>query len=76
MQFPLSTGQAAQVLGVSEPQLNHLIRKGRISPLPAVSAGRRIWMAAHLRQAAEQLGKLSAELDQAITRAVAEVEHE
>ena len=56
MKYPLSTGQAAAYLGVAEPRLNDLVRRGKIDPAPPVLAGRRLWEAEHVRQAAEELG--------------------
>lgn len=52
----LSTGQVAALLAVPEPKLNDLIRRGKINPAPSVSAGRRVWLAQHVRQAADVLG--------------------
>ena len=62
MPTALNTGRAAALLGSTEPALNDLIRKGRITPPPEVIAGRRIWQAQHVLQAAEILGVLSPEL--------------
>ena len=62
MQFPLSTGQVARQLGVTEPRLNDLIRKGKLNPPPPISAGRRAWQAEHALQAAMGLGLLNDEL--------------
>ncbi len=62
MKYPISTGQSARLLGVGEPRLNGLIRKGRLDPEPLVSAGRRQWEAGHLLQAAEVLGVLTGDL--------------
>lgn len=56
MNHPISTGQAARLLQRTEPQLAELVRRGRIKPPPAIFAGRRLWEAHHLRQAAELLG--------------------
>lgn len=62
MKFPLSTGQVAQRLGVTEPRLNELVRKGRVRPAPPVVAGRRCWTPEHVARAAEVLGQGSANL--------------
>jgi hypothetical protein len=62
MKYPISTGQADLLLGVTEPRLNSLIRKRRIDPEPAVSAGRRLWEMANVIRAAEHLGILTGEL--------------
>lgn len=56
MPFPLSSGQAAQLLGVTEPRLNTLVRKHRLASIPLVSAGRRLWLEPHLVDAACVLG--------------------
>ena len=62
MPFPLSTGQAAELLEVTEPQLAETVRRGRVRPPPPVLAGRRLWEPEHLLQAAEALGVLTDEL--------------
>jgi hypothetical protein len=62
MPLTLSTGQAARLLDTNEPRLADLVRKGKITPPPEVVAGRRLWLMAHLLQAAEHLGVLTAEL--------------
>lgn len=54
--FPAPTGQVAGLLGVLEPQLNGLVRRGRVQPRPPVVAGRRLWSWIHVQQAAEALG--------------------
>lgn len=56
MKTPLSTGQAAYFLGTTEPRLADLVRKGKIQPLPEITAGRRIWEIAHLLRAGDALG--------------------
>ena len=56
MQFPISTGLAAKALSTTEPALNALIRRGKISPAPPVVLGRRQWSEKHLRAAAHVLG--------------------
>lgn len=63
MQFPLSTGQAAQALSVTEPQLAELVRRGKIQPPPTVFAGRRVWNESHVRQAARHLGRRLTAID-------------
>jgi hypothetical protein len=62
MKYPLSTGQAAQVLDSIEPRLADLVRKGKIRPEPNVFAGRRQWEETHILQAAEHLGLLTDDL--------------
>lgn len=56
MQFPASTSELAQFLGVTEPRLNDLIRRGRIEPVPPVAAGRRAWSPDHVLAAAFACG--------------------
>lgn len=55
MQFPISTGQAATLLGVTEPQLAEAVRRGKVRPAPKVIAGRRLWWPSHVVQVAEAL---------------------
>lgn len=62
MRFPLSTGQAARILGVTEPQLAETVRRGQVNPEPLLLAGRRLWEPRHLLQAAERIGVLDPEL--------------
>jgi hypothetical protein len=62
MQFPIATGSAARLLGVTEPRLAEQVRRGRIRPEPLVIAGRRLWEATHLIQAAENLGLVTDDL--------------
>ena len=62
MKFPRSTGQAAQFLNSTEPQLAELVRSGKVHPAPEVFAGRRLWQREHLLQAAEALGLLTDDL--------------
>ncbi|RKY19797.1 MAG: hypothetical protein DRQ55_09700 [Planctomycetota bacterium] len=69
MYLPVSTGQAAALLGVTEPRLNDLVRRGRIHPAPAIHAGRRLWEREHLIQAAEDLNLQQATLDAALAAA-------
>ncbi|MCB9833041.1 MAG: hypothetical protein H6807_11270 [Planctomycetes bacterium] len=57
MQFLLSTGQVAHDLGIPEPRLNDLIRRGKIDPLPPVVAGRRLWSAEHVEAARRALAE-------------------
>lgn len=56
MEKSLSTGSVARELGVTEPRLNDLVRRGKIAPPPPVVAGRRQWEPAHIREAAGLLG--------------------
>lgn len=71
MSITVSTGQAAQVIGVTEPQLNLLVRKRRLSSIPLVAAGRRMWQEEHVREAAKLLDVLTPKIDRAITAAFA-----
>ena len=56
MLLPASTGEVAQFLGITEPRLNDLIRRGRIDPLPPIAGGRRCWSAEHMLAAASAAG--------------------
>ena len=56
MKYPLSTGQAAQLLGTTEPRLADLVRRGKIRPHPPIAAGRRLWEIHHLLEAGDALG--------------------
>ena len=62
MKYPISTGQAAELLGTTEPQLAETVRRGRVRPAPPIFAGRRLWGPEHLIQAARALGVLTDEL--------------
>jgi len=62
MKYPISTGQTAFVLESTEPRVAEAVRRGLISPAPPVLAGRRLWQAEHVLQAAEALGVLTDEL--------------
>ena len=70
MKYPISTGQAAELLGTTEPKLSEEVRRGRVTPAPAIFAGRRLWMQEHLLQAAESLGLLSDELREKLSQEV------
>jgi DNA-binding transcriptional MerR regulator len=50
-----TTGRVAAALGVTEPRLAELVRRGRIVPAPAVVSGRRLWTREHVRKAAALL---------------------
>lgn len=69
MRFPLSTGEVARFLGVTEPQLSEVVRRGRIATAPTVLAGRRLWEPDHIIQAATALGVLTDDLRRAIEAA-------
>ncbi len=62
MKYPISTGQAADLLGTTEPRLAETVRRGRVAPEPKIFAGRRLWHAEHLIQAAGALGVLTDKL--------------
>lgn len=51
-----STGQAADLVGATEPRLNELVRRRLIDPAPCIVAGRRQWSIAQILRAAELLG--------------------
>lgn len=59
MRTPLSTGQAARLLGVTEPRLAETVRRGKVRPEPPILAGRRLWDRSHLLQAAKALDVLT-----------------
>ncbi|MBL8696381.1 MAG: hypothetical protein JNJ88_19955 [Planctomycetes bacterium] len=58
--FPATSGVVAQFLGISEPQLNHCVRSGRVQPPPRVIAGRRLWTREQVLRAALALSLLDA----------------
>lgn len=60
--LPLTTGAAAALLGVTEPRLAETVRRGKVSPPPPILAGRRLWSANHLLQAAAALGVETSDL--------------
>jgi len=68
MRYPLTTGRAAYLLGATEPQLSETVRRGKVRPEPLIVAGRRMWCAEHLLQAAEALGILTDDLRAKIER--------
>ena len=70
MKYPLSTGEAARLLGTTEPKLSEEVRRGRVTPEPTILAGRRLWGPKHLFQVAENLGLLSDELREELLREV------
>jgi hypothetical protein len=57
--LPLTTGAAATLIGTTEPRLAETVRRGHVSPPPPIVAGRRLWSADQVRQAAEALGLLT-----------------
>ena len=52
MEHTYSTGRVAALLGTTEPKVAELVRRGRTSPAPRVTSGRRLWERAHVLQAA------------------------
>lgn len=56
MDTKLTTREVAELLGSTEPRLNHLIRSGRIIPPPSLRAGRRFWSPSEVSIAAKALG--------------------
>ena len=73
MKQPLSTGQAARLLGVTEPQIAETVRRGKVKPEPTVFAGRRLWARHHLLQAADALGIRTNDLAETLGLAKPEV---
>ena len=71
MNPPISTGQAAKLLGTTEPQLAETVRRGKVNPAPSIMAGRRLWEPHHLLQAARHLGLLDDDLEQKLREEVA-----
>lgn len=69
--LPLTTGAAADLLGTTEPKLSETVRRGHVSPPPPILAGRRLWSAEHLLQAADVLGVLTDQLRAQIAAEVA-----
>lgn len=67
-----STGQAARILEVTEPQLAEVVRRGRLNPPPRVLAGRRLWTAEQIVLAAEALDQPKARV---LQRLAEEVQH-
>ena len=76
MNFPITTGRAAALLEVTEPSLGEIVRRGRVSPAPPVLAGRRLWEADHLLQAAEALDLLTDEVRQRIEALAHSAKHD
>jgi hypothetical protein len=58
--WPLTTGEAGRLIGVSECTLSNQIRLGRVQP--PLLCGRRAWYAEHVLAVARILGKETAEL--------------
>jgi hypothetical protein len=58
----MSTGGAARFIKTTEPRLAETVRRGKVQPEPLLLAGRRLWHAHQLLQAAEHLGVLTDEL--------------
>jgi hypothetical protein len=58
----MSTGEAARFIHTTEPRLAETVRRGKVCPEPELLAGRRLWGAGHLLQAATHLGILTDEL--------------
>lgn len=71
MFFPCSTGEGAKLLGTSEPRLAETVRRGRLKPSPPIIAGRRLWSPLQLRTAAQLLGVLTNEIEDALRDAIA-----
>jgi len=76
MQYPCSTGEAARLLGTTEPRLSEAVRRGRLKLRPRVVAGRRLWEPEHLIEAARSLGILTNHLERSLRIAAAgDAEH-
>lgn len=73
MEYPISTGRAAELLGTTEPKLPEEVGRGRVTPRPAVLAGRRLWGPQHLLQAAKKLGLLTEELREKLSQEALDV---
>lgn len=70
----ITTRVVAAWLRRTEPQIADLVRRGKITPPPAIVAGRRFWNAAQVRQAADHFGLLTHDLEERL--AGAEGEHQ
>lgn len=68
----IASGQAAAILGITEPRLSELVRQGRIEPRPPVVAGRRLWSLEHVLKAAGALGRDGGPVAQAYLEAARE----
>jgi len=68
--YPCSTGEAARLLGTSEPRLAETVRRGHVRPPPPIVAGRRLWGPADLIQAARVLGLLTNHLEDTLRSAM------
>lgn len=68
---PLTTGAVARLLKTTEPRVAETVRRGHITPEPIVVAGRRLWSADQLLQAAEALDLLTPELKATLSKEVA-----
>jgi hypothetical protein len=69
-----STGQVAALLGLTEPRLNDLLRRGKILGAPPCVAGRRIWSERHITAAAAALGIATATVEAELERIPANAE--
>lgn len=67
--FPCSTGTAASLANTTEPRFADVVRRGKIDPPPPVVAGRRLWYPGQIRQAAESIGLITAELEALLAEA-------
>ena len=52
----MSTGQAAEALGVTEPRLQELMRRRKIAK-PKMVNGRRVWTKRDVEKAQEAIGR-------------------
>ena len=53
----MSTGQAARAVGIREPQLQDILRRGKIDPPPPILAGRRVWSEDNVEQVRQYLAE-------------------
>jgi len=66
MNYPISTGQAARIVGATEPQLADALRRGKLECEPPIIAGRRLWHEQHVLAAARHFGVLTPRLVQTL----------
>ncbi len=62
------------MLGVTEPRLNDLVRRGKIPGAPPSVAGRRFWSERHIVAAAEALGLNPGAVRQHLAASIAKTE--
>jgi hypothetical protein len=62
--LPLTSGAVADLIGTTEPRLSDTVRKGSVQPPPRIIAGRRLWSADQILQAATALNLPAPDLSQ------------